>query len=168
MIRSWCFCVCLLASGCSVFGSRSTGLTKYCERALPTIDTAIALAAVVIAIGVESASSEGDDPPTTELLTFSVGYGASAFVGYSKARSCSRNKEGSAPAAVASIRDEFLGERQWRTTMWVYPKESPLVALERAYQRAAVICEGRGLSALDATRLEPRRPTQVALTFRCH
>jgi hypothetical protein len=165
--RSWCFLVCLLASGCSILGMGSSGLTKRCERALPTIDTAIALAAVVIAIGVESASDEGDTP-TTELLALSVAYGASGFVGYSKAKSCSRNKENAAPAQVYSVRDEFLGERQWRTTMWVYPKETPLVALERAYQRAATICEGRGLSALDATRLEPRRPTQVALTYKCH
>jgi hypothetical protein len=166
--RSWCFLVCLLASGCSVFGMGSNGLTKRCERALPTIDTGIALAAVVIAIGVESASDEADDPPTTELTALALAYGASAFVGYSKAKSCSRRAEDAAPALVYSVSDEFLGERQWRTTMWVYPRESPLVALERAYQRAATICEGRGLSALDATRLEPHRPTQVALTYRCH
>jgi hypothetical protein len=146
----------------------SRGLTKRCERALPTIDTAIAIAAVVIAIGVESATDDGEDTPTTELLALSLAYGGSGFVGYSKAKSCSRQQEDAAPAQVYSVRDEFLGERQWRTTMWVYPRESPLVALERAYQRASIICEGRGLSALDATRLDPRRPTQVALTYKCH
>jgi hypothetical protein len=166
--RSWCFSVCLLASGCSVFGIGSSGLTKRCERALPTIDTGIALAAGIITIGVEAASDEGDDPPTAKLLAVGFGFGASALVGYSKARSCSKQSEGTAPVAVASVSDEFLGERQWRTTMWVYPRESPLGALERAYQRAAIICEGRGLSALEATRLAPHRPTQVALTYKCH
>ena len=146
-----------------MLGSGSAGLTKRCERSLPAIDTAIAIASGTLVVALAAVDEGG---PTSELLGVGVVFGASALVGYNQAGQCRKRGEQLTP--VLSVSDEFLGARTWRTTMWVYPKESPVVALERAYARAAVICEGRGLSAQDATPLQPRRPRQVALTYKCH
>ena len=154
----------LLVTGCSVLGSNSGGLTKRCERSLPALDTGIAIASGVLALALSSEDGDGG----AELVGVGLVFGASAGVGYSKAGQCRRREAERPSVPIASFKDEFLGAQKWRTTMWVYPRESPLVALERAYQRAAVICEGRGLSALSATRLEPRRPEQVTLTYKCH
>lgn len=154
----------VLATGCSVLGGGGRSLNKTCDRTLPALDSLVAVSAGILA-GITIDEGEG---PGTEATVVAGIFAASAYYGYDKARSCRARTKDAAPAQVASVRDEFLGSQKWSTTMWVYPKESPLLALERAYQRAAVICEGRGLSALDATRLEPLRPRQVTLTFKCH
>ena len=154
VVLSW-----VVASGCSVVGIRGRGLNERCERTMPAVDAVIASALTLAVVS----GDDGDFGDGEVVLGTGVMFGLSAVVGFSAASHCRARR--SAPPPMT---EKFLGARRWSTTTVVRPSESPVVALERAYQRAAVVCEGFGFSALTSTPLEPRRPTRMTLVYRCH
>ena len=157
----------VIASGCSIAASGGSSLNTRCDRTYPALDTAAAITATVIAIAVGKTEDNGDGSSDSSVngrvLGVGVGLGISAAVGFSKTSQCRARATVPLPPT-----DKFLGARRWSTTYAVRPTEAPVVALERAYQRAAIVCEGFGFSSLRSTPLSPWRPRRMTLVYKCH
>jgi len=148
-------CVIAVCSGCSIIASNGPTLNQRCDRTLPALDLAAAITATGLAIAFDSESGKA--------VGAGVLFGLSSATGFAKTSKC-RARNALPPPPT----DKFLGSRRWSTTFAVKATEGPMVALERAYQRAALVCEGFGFSSLRSTPLEPWRPRRMTLVYKCH
>ena len=148
-------CVFAVCSGCSIVASGGPSLNQRCDRTLPALDAAAAVVATGLAIAVDSENGKA--------VGVGVVLGISAATGFAKTSKC-RTRNALPPPPT----DRFLGARRWSTSFAVKPTEGPMIALERAFQRAAIVCEGFGFSSLRSTPLSPWRPRRMTLVYKCH